>query len=209
MSQGMLVCHPPRLPASWIMHLSFPTNPCVLDFGAISNGAWVQFWLQLVMGSSGLGLNNFSSLAYFWSDTAPSTCYYILLLMVTTLPLPEFTQTHVHWVGDAIQPSNPLSSPFPPSFNLSQHQGLFKWVIRWPAYWSFSFNISPSNEYSGLISFRMDWLNFLAVQGTLKRVFSNTTAVSYFFLSLQISPSPILFGLQHTLKIGITLKSGV
>ena len=81
--------------------------------------------------------------------------------------------------------------------------------IRWPKYWNFSFSISPSNEYSALISFRMDWLNFLAVQGTLKRVFSNTTAVSYFFLSLQISPSPILFGLQHTLKIGITLKSGV
>ena len=84
--------------------------------------------------------------------------------------LPEFTQTHVHWVGDAIQPSHPLVSPSPPTFNLSQHQGLFKWVshIRWPKYWSFSFNISPSNEYSGLIPFRIDWLDLLAVQGTLK-----------------------------------------
>ena len=82
----------------------------------------------------------------------------------------EFTQTHVHWVGDAIQPSHPLSSPSPPTFNLSQHQGLFKWVsshIRWPKYWSFSFNISPSNEHTGLISFRMDWFDLLAVQGTL------------------------------------------
>ena len=82
--------------------------------------------------------------------------------------LPEFTQTHVHWVEDAIQPSHPLSFPSP-SFNLSQHQGLFKWVsssIRWPKDWSFS--ISPSNEYSGLISFRMDWLDLLAVQGTRK-----------------------------------------
>ena len=64
-----------------------------------------------------------------------------------------------------------LSSPFPPAFNLSQHQGLFKWVsfhIRWPKYWSFSFSISPSSEYSGLVSFRMDWLDLLAVQGTLK-----------------------------------------
>ena len=56
------------------------------------------------------------------------------------------------------------------AFNLSQHQGLFQWVlhIRWPKYWSFSFSISPSNDYSGLISFRMDWLDLLAVQGTLK-----------------------------------------
>ena len=79
--------------------------------------------------------------------------------------LPEFTQTHVHWVGDAIQPFHPLSSLSPPTFNLSQHQGL---CIRWPKYWSFSFSISPSNEYSGLISFRMDWLDLLAVPGTLK-----------------------------------------
>ena len=84
--------------------------------------------------------------------------------------LPEFVQTHVHWSGDAIQPFHPLSSPFPPAFNLSQHQGLFQSVlcIRWPKYWSFSFSISPSNEYSGLISFRMDWLDLLAVQETLQ-----------------------------------------
>ena len=85
--------------------------------------------------------------------------------------LPELAQTHVHWVGDAIQPSHPLSSPSPPSFNLSQHQGLSNesvLLVRWPKYWSFSFNISLSNEYSGLISFRMDWLDPLEVQGTLK-----------------------------------------
>ena len=85
------------------------------------------------------------------------------------------TQTHVHWVGDTIQPSHPLSSPSPPALNLSQHQGLFQpqgllqWVsIRCPKYWSFSFSIIPSNEYSGLISSRMDWLDLLAVQGSLK-----------------------------------------
>ena len=84
---------------------------------------------------------------------------------------PEFTQTHVHWVGDAIQPSHPLSSRSPPTFNLSQHQGLFQWVSSsHPKYWSFSFSISPSSEYSGLISFRMDCLDFLAVQGTLKNL---------------------------------------
>ena len=83
----------------------------------------------------------------------------------------EFTQTHVHWIGDAIQPPHPVLSPSPPAFNLSQHQGLSNeslLCIRWPKYWSFSFNISPSNEYSGLISFRMDWLNLLEVQRTLK-----------------------------------------
>ena len=66
----------------------------------------------------------------------------------------ELTQTHVHWVGDAIQPTHPLSSPSP-ALNLSQHQGLFQWVSfsHWPEYWNFSFNISPSSEYSGLISY--------------------------------------------------------
>ena len=81
----------------------------------------------------------------------------------------EFTQTQVHQVGDAIQPSHPLSSPSPPAFNLSYNQGLFNELvlcIRWPKYWSFSFSISPFNEYTGLISFRMDWLDLLAVQVT-------------------------------------------
>ena len=86
--------------------------------------------------------------------------------------LPEFTQTHVHLVSDAIQPSHPLSSLSPPAFNLSRHQGLFQWVYLFVSggqgIKSFSFNISPSNEYSGLISFRMGWLDLLAAQGTLK-----------------------------------------
>ena len=82
----------------------------------------------------------------------------------------ELAQTHVP-VGDAFQPSHPLSSPSPPVFNLSQNQVFSNesiLYIRWPKYWSFSFNISPYNEYSGLISFRMDWLDSLAIQGTLK-----------------------------------------
>ena len=86
--------------------------------------------------------------------------------------LPELAQTHVHRVGDGIQPSYLLSSTSPPAVNPSQHQGLFQCEsvlhIRWPKYWSFSFSISPSSEYSGLISFRMDWLDLLEVQGTLK-----------------------------------------
>ena len=85
--------------------------------------------------------------------------------------LPELAQTHVHQVGDAIQPSHPLSSHSLPAFNLAQHQSLSNesvLCIRWPKYWSFSFSISPSKEHSGLISFRMDWFDLLAVQGTLK-----------------------------------------
>ena len=85
--------------------------------------------------------------------------------------LPKFTQTHVHRVGDAIQPSHPLSSPSPPTFNLSQHQGLFKWVSslhRVAKVLEFQLSISPSNEHPGLGSFRMDWLDLLAVQETLK-----------------------------------------
>ena len=74
--------------------------------------------------------------------------------------LPELTQTHVHRVNDAIQPSHPLSAPSPAAFSLSQHQGLSNESvlhIRWPMYWSFSISISPSEEYLGLISFKVDW----------------------------------------------------
>ena len=87
------------------------------------------------------------------------------------LPVPEFTQTHVHRVGDAIQPSHPLSPPSPPApnpFSIRVFSNESTLRMRWPKYWSFSLNISPSNEHPGLISFRMDWLDLLAVQGTLK-----------------------------------------
>ena len=79
--------------------------------------------------------------------------------------LPEFAHSQVHHFSDAIQSSHPLSSPSPPAFNLSQHQGLFKWVS---SSHQISLNISPSNEYSGVLSFRMGWLDLFAVQGTLK-----------------------------------------
>ena len=85
--------------------------------------------------------------------------------------LPEFTQTHIHRVSDAIQPSHPLSSPspsapIPPSIRVFLNESILS--MRWPKYWSFRFSISPSNEHPGLISFKMDWLDLLAVQGTLK-----------------------------------------
>ena len=99
----------------------------------------------------------------------------------------EFTQTHVHWVGDAIQPSYPslpslrtslrrglpchpllFLPPIPPSIRFFSNKSTLH--MRWPNYWSSSFSISPSNEHPGLISFRMDWLDLLAVQGILMRL---------------------------------------
>ena len=85
--------------------------------------------------------------------------------------LPEFTQTHIHRVSDAIQLSHPLLSPsppapIPPSIRVFSNESSLR--MRWPKYWSFSLSISHSNENSGLISFRMDWLDLLAVQGILK-----------------------------------------
>ena len=96
-------------------------------------------------------------------------CSHQASLSITNSQSPP--KNHVHWVSDAIQSSPPLLSPSPSALNLSQHQVFSNESvlhIRWPKYWSFSFNISPSNEHPGLISFRMDWLNLLAVQGTLK-----------------------------------------
>ena len=92
---------------------------------------------------------------------------------------PEFTQTHAHRVGDAIQPSHPLScpsppAPIPPSIRVFSNESTLH--MRWPKYWSFSFSISPSNEYPGLISFRMDWLDLLAVQGTLKSLLQHNSS---------------------------------
>ena len=131
--------------------------------------------------------------------------------------LPESTQTHVHCVGDAIQPSHPLSSPSPPAFNLSQHQGLFKYEsalrIRWPKYWTFSFKISPTNEHPGLISFRMDWLDLLAFQGTLKSLLqhhSSKTSIlqhSAFFIVQLSHPYMSFFNMLSKLVITFLPRS--
>ena len=123
---------------------------------------------------------------------------------------PEFTQTHVHWVGDAIQPSHPLSSPSPPTFSLSQNQVLLNesvLPIRWPKYWNFSFNISPPNEYSGLTPFRMDWLDLLAIQGTLK---SSPTPqfISINSLVLSFPYSPTLTSIHDYWKNHMELQTG-
>ena len=116
--------------------------------------------------------------------------------------LPEFTQTHVCWVHDGIQPSHPLSSPSPPVFNYSQYlvsSSESVLIIRWPKYWCFSLSISPSNEYSGLISFRMDWLSLLPVHGTLKSLLQHHSSkasilqCSAFFI-VQLSHSYVTTG---------------
>ena len=104
--------------------------------------------------------------------------------------LPEFVHFHIHWVGDAIQPFHPLLPPFPSCPNLSQHQVFSNELalcIRWPKYWSFSFSISPSNDYSELISFRMDWLDLLVLSNGLSRVFSSTTVRKHQLFSAQPS----------------------
>ena len=109
--------------------------------------------------------------------------------------LQEFTQTHVHWVDDAIQPFYPLLSPSSPALNLSEHLGLFKWVSsshQVAKVFSFSFNISPCNKHPGLISSSMDWLNLLSVQGTLKSFLQHHSSTAsilqcWAFFILQLS----------------------
>ena len=118
----------------------------------------------------------------------------------------ELTQTHVHRLGDAKQPSYPLSSPSPPPFNLSKHQSLFNGsalCIRWPKYWSLRFTISPSNKYSGLISFRMDWMDLPSVQETLKSLLQHHSSKALIlpytvFIILQLSHPYMTTGKNHS-----------
>ena len=102
-------------------------------------------------------------------------------------------QNHVHRVGDAIQPSHPLFFPSPPVFNLFEHLGLFQRVSslhQWPKCWSFNFSISPSSEYSGLISFGIDWFALLAVQGTLKSLLKHhISKASILHCSVSLGPN--------------------
>ena len=102
--------------------------------------------------------------------------------------LQEPIQTPVHWVGDAIQPSHPLSSPSPPTFNLSPHQGLQK-LHQVAKVLEFSFSISPSSEYSGLISYRIDWFVIIAIQRTLKSLLRASQ-----FESINTSALSLLYG---------------
>ena len=114
----------------------------------------------------------------------------------------ELTQTHVHWVSDAIQPSHPLSSPSPPAPNPSQHQSLFQWVNS--SHEMDKFSLIPSKKHPGLISFRMDWLDLLAVQGTLKSLLQHHSLKasflrSSFFFTVQLSHPYMTTGKNHRL----------
>ena len=127
-------------------------------------------------------------------------------LQYTRLPvhhqLQKFAQTQVHWVSDTIQPSHPLLSPSPPAFIFPSIRVFSNESIlsnRWPNYWSFTFSINPSYEYSELISFRTDWLDLLAIQGILKSLLqhhSSKTSIlwhSAFFI-VQLSHSYMATG---------------
>ena len=107
------------------------------------------------------------------------------------LHLPELAQSHVHWVGDAIQPSHPLLL-LPLSFPTSGSFPESVLLIRWPKYWRCSFSIKPSNEYSGLISFRLDWFDLLAVQGTLKRLLQHHSSKPSILQVLRLPYGPTL-----------------
>ena len=137
-----LRCYHPRTTLSYVLNLEFP-RPCSVQFSSVTQSC--------------------PTLCDPMNRSMPGLPVHHQLL--------EFTQTHVHQVGDATQPSHPLLSPFPPAPNPSQHQ-IFSSEstlrMRWPKYWSFSFSISPSKEHPGLIFFRMDCLELLAVQRTLK-----------------------------------------
>ena len=104
--------------------------------------------------------------------------------------LPELAQTHLHWVSDAIESSHPLLSPLPsvfPSIMVFSNEPAL--CIRWPKYWNFSFSTCPSNEYSVPISFRIDWLDLLVVQGTLKSLLQHHNSKAKFsaFFMIQLS----------------------
>ena len=136
-----------------------------VQFKNILNSKWYRRYNTAVSGSV-----QFSSVA--------QSCLTLCDPMSHSTPglpvhqqLPEFTQTHVPRVGDAIKPSHPLlfpspPAPIPPSIRVFSNESTLR--MRWPKYWSFSFSIISSKEHPGLISFRMDWLDLLAVQGTLK-----------------------------------------
>ena len=118
-----------------------------------------------------MGLSHFSVQFHSVAQLCLTLCNPSMPGLPVHHQLLEPVQTLVHHIGDAIQPSHPLSSPSPPALNLSQHQGLYQGVSsshQVAKYWSFSFSISPSNEHPGLISLMMDWLDLLAVQGTLR-----------------------------------------
>ena len=151
---------------------------------------WMQAAMSKFLSLASVQLIQFSR-SVVSDSLRPGTAAWTLRLPVCH-QLWKFTQSHVHWVGNAIQPSHPLLSPSPAIFNLCQHQGLFWWVSsshQVAKYWSFSFSINPSNEHPGPIS--LGWTGWISLQSKgLSRVFSNTTVQKHQFFHAQLfSPS--------------------
>ena len=141
-------------------------------------------------------------------SSVAQSCPFLCSPMACSMPglpvhqqLPEFTQTHVHQVSDAIQPSYPLSSSsplpsIPPSIRVFSNESTLH--MRWPKYWSLSFSIIPSKEHPGPISFRMNWLGLLAVQGTLKSLLQHHSSKASI---LRCSAFFTVLGLQYTISL--------
>ena len=151
---------------------------CIFISEAQHMGIFGSIKVELRVFSSVQSLSRVWLFATPWTTARQAPVHHQLL---------ESTQTHVHWVSDAIQTAHPLLSLSPPqsfpAFRVFSNESALH--IRWPRYWSFSFNISLSNEHPGLISFRMDWLDLLAVQGTLKRLLQHhSSKASILWLSL-------------------------
>ena len=157
-----------------VVWLAFPWWLLILNIFSFCYCLSMYFLLKKYLFRSSRFSSAAQSCPNHWDPTECSTPG-----LSVHLQLPEFTQTYVHWVCDAIQPSHPLSSPSPPAFNLSQHQGLFQWV-------SSSHQVAKVLEFQlqhqsfqwifGLISFTMDWLYLLAVQGTLKSLLQHRSS---------------------------------
>ena len=164
----------------------YQTNPSLLAspnrlyliLPKVNNGNSISF-LQFVV---------VQSLSRVWLFVTPRTAAHQPSLSFTIFR--SLLHTHVHWVGDAIQPSILccplvlLPAIFPSIRVFFSELALH---IRWPKYWSFSFSIRPSNEYSGLISFRVDWIDLLAVQGTLKSLFQRYSSKASAFSAQPVS----------------------
>ena len=144
------------------MHFIFIINGVHMEEAYLPNSS--DFMIKIKYhGQFGSVAQSYPTLCDFMDCSTPGLCVHH--------HLPQLAQTHVHQVSDAIQPAHPLSSPslpgpIPPSIRVFSNESTLH--MRWPKYWSFHFSINPSSEHPGLISFRMDWLNLLAVQGTLK-----------------------------------------
>ena len=193
-SNHLILCRPLLFAPSIFPSVRVSSNESVLC------SRWPKYWSFSFSISAS---NEYSELISFQFSSVQSlsrvrlfaTPWITARLASVHHQLPESTQTHVHGVGDDIQPSHPLLSPsrlppILPSIGVFSNESTLH--MRWPKYWSFSFNIRPSNEHPGLISFRMDWLDLLAVQGTLKHLLQHHSSKASIlqhsdFLTIQLS----------------------